>query len=954
MISRLAIAFALITLPVQTLYAQAPAAQSSSALSPATRSAWGFDKTDLAPDSSVRFGVLPNGMRYAIMRNATPKANAVVRMRFDVGSTADDEAQRGQAHFLEHMAFNGSKRIPEGEMVKLLERAGLAFGADTNASTGFTQTIYKLDLPKVSEDLIDTALMLMRETASELTLSPAAVDRERGIIQGERTARENFGLRQVRDQIAFLAPGTPISKGLPIGTEKTIAATTAAGLRSLYERYYSPERATLVFVGDVDPAMIETKIIKQFSDWKAKSPVVGDPVKGVIATNRPSATRLFVDADVPTSATIAVVKPLDEAPDTKDKRARDIAESLGNAMLNRRLAGLSRKAEARFTAGGASNTNFFRTAELTSIGITAKDRDWKSALSIGEQEVRRALLHGFSEAEYKEQIANFRTAIKNAADQAATRQSNRLADQIVATLDEKSIFTDPTFDLALFEATAAKLSVADINAAFRASWSGAAPQIFIAHNQAITGGEAELSKAFAESAKIAVPPYASNDNKAFAHTNFGTPGAIAADARIADLDVRTLRFANGVRLNLKKTDFETGKVHVSVRVGGGLLEFPQQPDGLSTFMNTTFGAGGTAAHSGDELQSILAGRAVGFGVTAGLDAFQAGSVTTPQDLELQLQLFTAAFTAPGFRVEGEAQWRNLVGVFLPTLDSQPGGVYQRDVTRILASGDTRYGIANEAALKALNFNALKPVLTQSFASGPVEIAIVGDIDEARAVALVAKTFGALPKRAADRPDYVKGQSIRFPADRKPIMLTHSGKSDQGIGAVFWPTTDGKDRRIAARLDLLGSIIALLATEELREKLGATYSPQAGSNASDVLQGYGYLSIVSTVDPKQMDTVFAAVDGIAASLAKTPPSEDLMNRARSPRLERIIRARRENGSWLRLLDEAQSSPKDFDDFRNAEAILKAITPQEIQALAQKYMNAKDALRIKIVPRAIKQN
>lgn len=952
MISRLAIAFAIIALPLQTLHAQAPVSAQSVPTSATARSAWGLDKTDLTPDSSVRFGVLPNGMRYAIMRNATPKANAVVRMRFDVGSTADDQAQQGQAHFLEHMAFNGSKRIPEGEMIKLLERAGLAFGADTNASTGFTETIYKLDLPKVSDELINTALMIMRETASELTISPAAVDRERGIIQGERTARENFGLRQFRDQVNFLAPGTPISKGLPIGTEKTIAATTAAGLRSLYERYYSPERATFVFVGDIDPAVIEAKIIKQFSDWKAKSPVKGDPVKGAVATNRPSSAHLFVDADVPTSVTISVVKPFDDTPDTKTKRARQTAEALGNAMLNRRLAGLSRKADARFTGAGANSSDFFRTAQLTSVSVTAKDRDWNAALAIGEQEVRRALLHGFSAAEYKEQIANFRTAIKNAADQAATRQNARLADQIIGTLDEKSVFTDPASDLALFEAVAEELLVSDVNSAFRSIWKGAQPQIFVAHNQAITGGDAELAKTFAASSKVAVLPFASNDNKAFAHTNFGTTGTIAANARIADLDVRTIRFANNVRLNFKKTDFETGKVHISVRVGGGLLEFPQQPDGLSTFMNTTFSAGGTAAHSGDELQSILAGRAVSFGVSAGLDAFQSGSVTTPQDLELQLQLLTAAFTAPGFRTEGEAQWRNLVGAFLPTLDSQPGGVYQRDVTRILASGDTRYGIPPEAALKALNFGALKPVVAQSFATGPVEIAIVGDIDETRAVALVAKTFGALPTRAADRPDYVKSQSIRFPANRAPVTLTHGGKPDQGIGAVFWPTTDGKDSRLAAQLDLLGSIIGLLATEELREKLGATYSPQAGSNASDTLPGYGYLSLVSTVDPKQMDVVFAAVDGIAAALAKAPPSEDIMTRARNPKLERIIRARRENGRWLGLLDEAQSSPKDLDDYRNAEAVLKAITPQEIQALAKKYMVAKDALRVKIVPRVAK--
>ena len=194
-------------------------ATTKAATSTEAERAWGFTKSDIAPDSAVRFGVLPNGMRYAVMKNETPKHTAAVRMRFDIGSTADLKGQEGGAHFLEHMAFNGSKRVPEGEMIKLLERLGLAFGADTNASTSFTETTYKLDLPQVTPALIDTAMMLMRETASELTLAPAAVERERGIILGEMRARENFGLRQFRDQVAFLAPGTPIAKGLPIGNE---------------------------------------------------------------------------------------------------------------------------------------------------------------------------------------------------------------------------------------------------------------------------------------------------------------------------------------------------------------------------------------------------------------------------------------------------------------------------------------------------------------------------------------------------------------------------------------------------------------------------------------------------------------------------------------------------------------------------------------------------------------
>ncbi|NJR42151.1 MAG: insulinase family protein, partial [Akkermansiaceae bacterium] len=161
---------------------------------PAAAQAWGFAGSDHPVDPAVRFGVLPNGMRYALRNNTTPRGAVMVRMLFDVGSLAEAEDQRGLAHFLEHMAFNGSRNVPEGEMVRLLERNGLAFGADTNASTGVDQISYRLDLPRNTPELIDLSLMLMREIASELTLDPAAVDRERGVIAAEQLARSGFQL----------------------------------------------------------------------------------------------------------------------------------------------------------------------------------------------------------------------------------------------------------------------------------------------------------------------------------------------------------------------------------------------------------------------------------------------------------------------------------------------------------------------------------------------------------------------------------------------------------------------------------------------------------------------------------------------------------------------------------------------------------------------------------------
>ncbi len=918
------------------------------AASAEARTAWGFDKSDITPDPSVRFGVLPNGMKYAIMRNATPQHSASVRLRFDVGNTAEADDQQGLAHFLEHMAFNGSKRIPEGEMIKLLERNGLEFGADTNASTGFTETIYKLDLPQVNDALIDTALLLMREISSELLLEKGAIDRERGIILSEDRVRNTFSRRRAIDQFQFLFPGTPIANRIT-GSETVVRTAPPERLRDLYDRFYTPERATLVFVGDIDPAAIEAKITAKFADWRGKKRHDGDPVVGSIDPARGFSIGTFIDPDVPTSAEFAVLKPFVQRADTVQKRKDDLIIGLANTILNRRLARITRTADAPFAGASASTAQLLSTAEISEISVTAKDRDWKRAMAAGEQELRRALQHGFTDGELQEQLSNYRTALKNAVTQASTRQSAGLANGLLASVESETVFSNPQSVLKRFEAIEKSISIGEVNAAFRALWQGAQPLIYVSHNSPIADADKAIASQWNESKAVAVAAVTTAEAKRFSYTDFGPVGPVASDKRIADFDIRTVRFANNVSLNVKKTDFEKGRVSLSLRIGGGLLELPKQFVGQNMFMNSVFGAGGTAAHSADELQSILAGKAVSGGISVGTDAFQAYKSTTPEDLELQLQLLAAFITAPGYRPEAEAQWRATVDIYSQQLDSSPASVAQRDVGRILASGDTRFGIPNAETLKARNFVELKPILARSFASAPLEIAIVGDIDEAQAIALVAKTFGALPKRTAKRPDYAKSDIVRFPASRAPVALGHGGKPNQGLIQVHWPSTDDKDLKLELTLDLVSEVMRLMMLEELREKLGATYSPGASSFMSNSFKGYGYLSVSSSTEPQTMDTVFNAIDKIAASLRAAPISDDLLKRARAPIVERLIRRKRENSYWLSVADEAQSDLKGLNDIRKMQSVLDAITKRDLQAAAQKYLRQSEALRIRIEPK-----
>ncbi|MBB5685428.1 M16 family metallopeptidase [Sphingobium boeckii] len=897
-------------------------------------------------DPAIHYGTLPNGMRYAILRNTTPQQSASIRLRIDMGSTAEADDQQGLAHFLEHMAFNGSKGVPEGEMVKILERYGLAFGADTNASTDFTQTVYKLDLPETNDAIIDTGLMLMREIASELSIAPDAVNRERGIILSERRARDQFGLRQLVDQIRFALPGTPVAKRLPIGTAEVIQNAPAARLRDLYDRFYTPDRALLVVTGDIDAQAIEAKIKGRFADWKGNSAKEGDPVMGTVDPARPIAAAYFQDRNVPTAISIMAITPIDKSADTIEARQRDLVDSIANAVLSRRFTRIARQADAPILSGSASYDAVFSTADMAAINVTAKGDDWRGALSVAEQELRRALLLGVTQAEIDEQLANYRTAFEDAARSADTRRSDALADAIGRAEETDKIVTTPAWRLQFFDDFAPRITPDSVRAALKRIWSAASPLIHVSGKLPIVDPEKAILDAFAASKTIALEAGQQATTAPFAHSDFGAAGRIVADSRIADLDIRTLRFANNVRLNIKKTAFEKDRIRISLRICCGGLEFVDTP-GLLSFMGSSFASGGTQAHSLDELQSITAGRSVSLGFSAGPDAFGTMVATTPRDLALQLEILAAYLTAPGFRAEGDMQWQNFIPVYYDTLDASPGGIASRDVGRIIADGDPRFGIPPLETLKARNMAALKTATARAFAHGAIEIGVVGDVDEQAAIDLVAKTFGALPEREADPLPFTAARQVIFARDRKPVTLEHAGKKDEAMVLAYWPTTDDSDEATDAGLGLLAGVMQLMLTEEIRETLGATYSPGASSRTSSLYPGFGQLVTSSNLDPKDIGKVEAAVDEIAAKLRETPVTEDLIRRARAPILERIEKSKRENGTWLALADDAQTQPRWLDRFRTARATYEAINAARLQALAQRYLTAEGALKIRIV-------
>ena len=912
--------------------------------------AWAFEKSDVPVDPGYRFGVLPNGMRYVIRSNAVPKGTALVRMQVDAGSLDERDDERGFAHYVEHMAFNGSTRVPEGEMVKLLERDGLAFGADTNASTDYQRTTYKLDLPRADPALLDTALMLMRETASELSFSPGAVDRERGVVMSEMRDRGGYQIKNYEDQIAFLLPGSNMAQRLPIGTHESLAGATAAGLKGFWAREYVPGHVTLFVIGDFDVAAAETAIKARFGDWQA-APAEPMAKAGPVTPKAKGLTDVYVDPALSERVSVSRKGAWLAEPDSVMQRRENLLRQVGYAIINRRLLRRTREANAPFRNAGYETSDLFKEGRATELSIDTVDGKWRPGVIAAGQEYRRALVYGFSPEEVAEQVAIIRTGNRNAADAEATRSNAQLLGAVLALVNDEVVPDTPRHSFERLEAFIPQITPTSVLAALkREAIPLDQPLIRFQGRVPPAGGPAGLRSAWNEAMRAPIAPPSATAISSFGYTDFGPAGSVVSDVTEPALGIREIRFANGVRLNLKRTDLAKDQVLVQVSVdGGNLLATRDNP--LATRMVTVLGLGGLGKHSKDELDSLLAGRTVSANFSATDETFTAVAATTPADLELELQYLTAQLTDPGYRPEGETLFRQSINNLFASLRATPGSALSADYGAILSDNDPRFSLGQVDDYRKLTFEKLRGDVTDRFAHGAIEIGVVGDFDEAAVIALVGRTFGALAPREPDFRPYPDRRTKPFTASRTPRVLHHTGTKDQALVTLTWPTRDGEDPQADLQLTLLQRVTQLALTDDLREKLGKAYSPGAGSSTSRTFRGYGTFSLSASVDVGEVNATRTAMLGTIADLRAAPVSDDVLLRAKAPVLEAYDNALKSNAGWLTLVDRAQTEPDRIERFVRGKERLQAITAKDLQALTRQYLTPGGAVEVTVLPEGI---
>ena len=906
--------------------------------------------SDIKPDPAVRFGKLPNGMTYIIMRNATPPGTASLRLRFNGGSMMEDDSQQGLAHFLEHMAFNGSKNVPEGDMIKILERHGLAFGPDTNAHTGFGETVYELDLPQVGDDDVDTGLFLLRETAGNLLLDDGAIDRERGVILGEERTSASPGLRAYMKWSADSFGDQVYPHRLPIGKVDIINTAKHDRFADFYTNFYRPEQATLVVVGDVDPDKLEARIKAKFSDW---TPAVGAIRVTDFGAYKPKGLMAdtYVEPGLRDSISMTWEQPLDGDYDTLAKSADDLKDAVRLAILNDRLDRQAKLPETTFAVASVGHDDIEHTSTETQLNVTPKPGKDKAALADAYTTVRQFVEFGADQSELDRVLTDFESSYKAAVSGEKTRANRSVAEGLVDSVAENDVFTSPTQDYAFFQQLKPSLTLAAINDGIKPLFTGDGP--FLWHENGDLGDldKQALLDTYNAVQSAQMTAAATRVNKPWPYTAFGKPSAVVKRVELKDIGVTQLTYANGLKATIKSTKFKEDEVSVTVRFAGGLqsLSPAANPPVFAAEVGDLF-EGGLGKLTASEAKDSLTGKIVSVGYGLGEDAATLSGGTTHGDFATEMQVLMAFTTDAGYRADAFERLKAFLPSYYNQLNSSPEGIFQMKGSAVLHSGDARFTMPTQDAFLATKNDDVKALIDRQLKTAPVEITIVGDITEPEAELEIAKTFATLGARKATALP-ADGTSVKFPTTGLSQVFEHHGRADQDLGFIAWPTADlFADTQKARTAQLLSDVLTLRLTDVVREKLGIAYSPYAASTASLAFKGYGYIAASAGVKPENDQAFYDAVAGIVADLKTNPISDDELLRARKPELDRLANDVTTNAYWAGVLPGTASDPRRIEAIRTRKTQLMAVTPADLQKLAVQYLDMAKAVRIQVKPAA----
>ena len=907
-------------------------------------------------DKDVRMGKLPNGLTYYIRHNAWPEQRAEFYIAQRVGSIQENDDQRGLAHFLEHMCFNGTEHFKGNDIVKWCETIGVKFGRDLNAYTSIDQTVYNIsNVPTTREGIVDSCLLILHDWADGLLLEPEEIQKERGVIHEEWRLRTSATMRMLERDLPQLYPGSKYGYRMPIGLMEIIDNFKPQVLRDYYEKWYRPDNQAIIVVGDFDVDKVEQKIKDLFSPIKMPenpAPVVAEAVPD---NNEPI---VVVDKDKEMQYSIVeLMFKSDPIPDEIKSNMQyliiDYMKDAAIGMLNDRLAELAQKPECPYLQAGAHYGQYLlsKTKDAFQVDALPKEGQTENALKAAFIEARRAAEFGFTATEYKRYQQNFTSQLEKQYSNKDKRYNNQFCRQYVDHfLDNEPI---PSIDdyYQVMKQIVPMLPADAVNALIKEMVAQTDSNMVVLNmNQEKEGAvyptAESLKKAIADARAEKLEAYVDNVKDEPLISQLPAAGKIVKEVAGKKFDYKELKLSNGATVVLKQTDLKKDQVILAAEGFGGSSLYDEKDFANIKFFDDVIEASGLGNFSHTELEKALAGKIASASMMLGTDRANITGSSTPNDVETLLQLVYLYFTKINKDQESFDNTMKTTELMLKNKLLQPEAVFSDSLTLTLQNHSKRFAPADVDDLKLVNYDRILQMAKEQTANAAgFTFTIIGNYDEATLRPLIEQYLASLPgdaktvKKGKDVEDSFKG-NVKNDFKRKM-------ETPKAIAVMIWKNDKMKyTLENSIRASMAGQILTMLYTEKIREEASAAYSvmAQAGVQRDDY-RTTGTVLVYCPMKPEKGDVAMKIMDEEVQGLTKAVDAEKLA-KVKEYMLKAIDDEAKTNNFWIRQINRLRDYGVDF--YTDYKKTVEAQTPEGIMTFMKELLKSGDRAEVVMLP------
>jgi zinc protease len=899
-------------------------------------------------DPAVKIGKLPNGFTYYIRRNVEPKNRVILYLANKVGSVLETDEQQGLAHFMEHMSFNGTKHFPKNELVDYLQKAGVRFGGDLNAYTGFDETVYQLPLPSDNSELLHNGFQIMRDWAQEATLDSVEINKERGVILEEKRLGKNAGQRMESKYLPVILNQSRYSNRLPIGTEDVLKSFKKQTIANFYQTWYRPNLQALIVVGDIDVAATEKTIIAMFSDLKMPDNISPRIEYTVPLTQK---NQFFVATDKEFSQTaiqVMVKHPKTYLKTTDDYRQNSL-RFVFNYIVNERFDALNKQANPPFIQGGTSIQDFLANLDVVFSMVVAKPGELEKGFKAVWSEVERLKKFGFTQAEVNRAKKALNQNVESAFKEKDKTNSGQYVNEYLSNFLKGDAAPGIDYEYKFYQANLPKITLAAVNEVIKKYLVDVNRDIIVlgSDKDSISlPSEKIVNQWISDVQKGGVSSNAVEVADKPLFTQKPIPGKIISEKKYPGIGMTELTLSNGVKVNLKSTDFKNDEINFYAFSPGGTSLYSEAEYESACNASQLVTMSGIADFSSIQLGKYLTGKKANVSPNIDERNEELAGYTSPEDIETALQLVYLYFTKPRKDVGVYTGMLSQERAQLSTRGNDPTTVFSDSVMAVLGNYNVRRTAPSIAKLDRINLDRAYEIYKERFAdASDFTFTFVGNLDVEKIKPLLEKYLGSLP--AIHRTESARDLGIHIPAGKisKEVYKGQEQKSTVRLvfsGEYNYNNTDNN------LLDALSKVLTIKLIERLREQEGGVYGVGARASYTKYPHNRYSFSISFGCAPENTEKLINATLDEIRKIRENGPSLVDVNKTLAEDRRSIELALKENGFWLNYLSNQFQNNENPEQILSYQEDLNKITPEALKASANKYLSGDNLVRMVLYP------